>query len=178
MNSSATSQDLATADRVRIAFVAFRYDFCLDLHSVPRNRRRALRAELKSNLNDAAHDVGVRSALSSLGSVRTLAAETTRDGQLRSRWTAGWVAGATALAILLTTFSFLMLYWTEGVLDAGAAEPVRSSLFPFFGSTVEVDPADGGVVWSMQPGPVPFVVGLVVWLFVAKPWRHLVSAQK
>jgi len=65
------------------------------------------------------------------------------------------------------------LYWAEGALDAGASEPVRSSLFPFFGSTVEVDPTDGGLAWSMQPGPLPFVGAGATWLLVARPWRGL-----
>ena len=173
MNTPTTTRHLSAADETRIALAGFRYDFWLDLHSVPRSRRRALRTELTSNLTDASYDVGVGQALSSLGSIRSLAAESTRDGKFRSRWTAGWIAGATTLAIVLVMFSFLTLYWAEGALDAGATEPIRSSLFPFFGSTVEVDPTQGGLAWSMEPGPMPFIGALAVWLFVAKPWRSL-----
>lgn len=175
MNSSTITQHVSTADRVRIALAGFRYDFWLDLHSVPRRRRRALRSELTSNLTDAAVHVGIGPALSSLGSVRSLAAETTRDGQLRSRWTAGWAVAVSTFAVLCVAFLVLTLYWAEGALDAGAAEPVRSSLFPFFGSTVEVDPTDGGLAWSMEPGPMPFVAAFAIWLLVAKPWRSLTS---
>jgi len=173
MNNSSISQRVSTLDRARIAYAGFRYDFWLDLRSVPRRRRQELRSELKSNLTDAALHVGIGPALSSLGSVRRLAAETTRDGQLRSGWTAGWLVAVTTLVMLFFAFLVLTLYWIEGALDAGATEPVRSNLFPFFGSTIEVDPSDGGLAWSMEPGPMPFVIAVAVGLLVAKPWRSL-----
>ncbi len=175
MNSSTITQRVSTVDKARIAFAGFRYDFWLDLRSVPRRRRRELRSELKSNLTDAALHVGIGPALSSLGSLRRLAAETTRDGQLRSRWTAGWTIAITTLVGLFLAFLVLTLYWTEGALDAGATEPVRSSLFPFFGSTIELDPTNDGLAWSMEPGPMPFVIAIAVGLLVAKPWRSLTS---
>jgi|688.fasta_scaffold267519_3 hypothetical protein len=173
MNTPANTQRVSIPDTARIAFAGFRYDFWLDLRSVPRRRRRELRSELRSNLADAALHVGVGPALSNLGSLRRLAAETTEDGQLRSRWTAGWTAAVTTLAVLLFAFLVLTLYWAEGALDAGATEPVRSSLFPFLGSTIEVDPSNDGLAWSMEPGPAPLVSAFIVWLLVAKPWRSL-----
>lgn len=176
-NTSTDTQRLSTVDKARIAFAGLRYDFWLDLRCVPRSRRRALRSELRSNLTDAAQHVGVGSALSNLGSIRSLATETTRDGQLRSRWTAGWVAAVTTFVSLFVTFAVLTLYWAEGALDAGATELVRSSLFPFFGSTVEVDPTDGGLAWTMESGPMPFVSALAIWLLVAKPWRSLMPSR-
>ncbi len=175
MNSSTITQRVSTVDKARIAFAGFRYDFWLDLRSVPRRRRRELRSELKSNLTDAALHVGIGPALGSLGSLRGLAAETTRDGQLRSRWTAGWTVAVTTLVVLFFAFLVLTLYWTEGALDAGATEPVRSSLFPFFGSTIELDPSNDGLAWSTEPGPMPFVVAVAVGLLVAKPWRSLTN---
>jgi len=140
MNTPTLTQHISAVDKTRIALAGARYDFWLDLRCVPRARRRALRTELTANLTDAAHDVGIGPALDRLGSTRSLAAETTRDGQLRSRWTAGWVVALTTLASLLVAFAILTLYWAEGALDAGASEPIQSSLFPYIGSTVEVDP--------------------------------------
>jgi hypothetical protein len=105
MTTSTIAQRLSALDGARIAGAGWRYDFWLDLRSVPRTRRRELRAELQSNLTEAACRVGVGPAIRALGSVRRLAAETTRDGYLRSRWTAGWVAGVSALALLLVMFS-------------------------------------------------------------------------
>ncbi len=144
-----------------------------DLHSVPRTQRKALRAELNSNLTDAASHVGLRSALAKLGGLRRLAANTSREGQLRSRWVAGFSAAISVLVISLLTFLFLTMYYAEGVLDANATESVASGLFPYFGSNVTVDPSNG-LEFTMQPGPMPFVLAIAVWLLVAAPWRSFV----
>lgn len=158
-------------DNIRTWWALARYNFWLDLNSVPRKDRRSLRSELNSNIAEAAADAGLKNALSNLGSIRGLAAETTSDGRLRSRWIAGWVAALTAFAALTVLFMVLTLYYIEGVLDGGTIEPVSSSLFPFLGSSVTVDPSDGGIASSIQPGFAPLGTAIAVWLFVAKPWR-------
>lgn len=172
---STNEDSLTTRDKARIVWASARYDFWLDLNSVPRRQRRALRAEFKSNLTEASADVGLSAALTNLGGVRRLAAETTQGGRHRSRWLAGWVVALSTFALLLTTFLFLTLYYSEGVLDAGATEPVSSSLFPFFGSSVTVDPSNGDLAVSIQPGPMPLIVSLIVWILVAKPWRNFTN---
>lgn len=166
------SPALSTLDRTRLWWASSRYDFWLDLHCVPRKQRQALRAELNANLRDAATHVGLPAALAKLGSLRHLAENTSRDGQLRSRWVAGFVAAVSALAIILVAFLFLTLYYAEGVLDSNATESVSSSLFPYLGSNVTVDPSSGLEV-TIQPGPMPFVLAFAVWLLVAAPWRSL-----
>ena len=57
------SPALSTLDRNRLRWVGLRYDFWLDLYNVPRKQRKALRAELRSNLTDAACHVGLSAAL-------------------------------------------------------------------------------------------------------------------
>ncbi len=111
-----------------------------------------------------------------VGSLRDLARESTRDGTLRSRWLAGVTAGTTSLAHLMLGFLFSSLIYAEGVLDSGVTDPISSWIFPFFGSNVTVDDGDGIAV-SMTPGPLPFIVGGLVLLLVAKPWRRI-SAMK
>jgi len=169
MNETAA---FSTLDRTRLWWASSRYDFWLDVYCVPRKQRRALRTELKSNLTDAASHVGLQAALVKLGSLRHLAADTSRDGQLRSRWVAGFVAAASALALSLVAFVVLTLYYAEGVLDSNATEPVTSSLFPYLGSNVTVDQSSG-LEFTMQPGPLPLVLAGAVWLVVAAPWRSL-----
>lgn len=166
------SAALSTLDRIRLWWASSRYDLWLDLYCVPRKQRQALRAELKSNLTDAASHVGLPAALAKLGSLRHLAAETSRDGQLRSRWVAGFVAAASALAISLVAFLFLTLYYAEGVIDSNATESVTSSLFPYLGSNITVDQSSG-LELTMQPGPMPLALAVAVWLLVAAPWRSL-----
>ncbi len=173
MSKSRTNDSPPTVDMAKIVWASARYDFWLDLNSVPRRQRKALRSELRSNLTEAATDVGAQAALKNLGSVRTLAGEITRAGELRSRWLAGWVAAFLTVTVLMVTFLVLTLYYTEGVLDAGASEPVTSSLFPYFGSEVVVDPSGGGLAWIIGPGPMPLLAAIVVWLLVAKPWRSI-----
>ena len=173
MQVSLARRSLSLAERARVGWVCARYDFWLDLNSVRRKHRKELRAELKSNLVDASGRIGVSEAVGNLGSLRHLAAETVRDGQLRSPWLAGWVAGWTVLALAVAAFFSLGLYYTEGVLDSGITESVESSLFPFFGSNIVVDQSAGGIQWEFATGPMPLVWAFLTWLLVAKPWRSL-----
>lgn len=173
MRKSADNPTPSLLDRARIASAGVRYDFWLDVCSVPRTQRRALRAELKTNLDDAGGRVGVGRALSSVGSLRCLASRSARQGRLSARWAAGAVTAAATVVGLLAIFVIATLYWGEGVLDAGGTETVQSSLFPFFGSRVGISPADDGVAWSMNTGPLPFVSAFAIWLIVTRPWRSL-----
>lgn len=168
-----TTADLSAIDRGRISWAGARYDFWLDINSVPRKHRRALRGELRSNLADAAAVDGVSTALGNVGPLRVLASDVAHDGRLRSRWLAGWVAALSALAVIVVAFMILSLYYSEGVLDSGTTEPVRSSLFPFFGSQVSVDPSNGGIAWTLEPGPLPLVGAAVAFVLAARPWRGL-----
>ena len=64
------------------------------------------------------------------------------------------------------------LYYAEGVVDSGVSQPVASGLFPFVGSSVEVQHAPGaGLSLSIAPGLLPVVLALVVFVLVARPWR-------
>ncbi len=163
---------LSPADRVRLSWLSARYDFWLDLKSVPRRVRRDLRQELVANVRDAAADIGVSRAIANVGSTRQLARENVVDGELRSAWSAAITAGLTTIASLVVGFLLLSLYYVEGVLDAGADETVSSWLFPFYGSQITVEPeTTAGFGFEVNPGPLPFIVGLVVFVAVAKPWR-------
>lgn len=173
MRNSADEAAPSLLGKARIAFAGVRYNFWLDLYSVPRTQRRTLRAELTTNLDDAARCVGVGRALSSVGSLRCLAARSAPHGRHGTRWAAGAVAAAATVVGLLAVFVIATLYWGEGVLEAGGTETVRSGLFPFFGSRVGISPADDRVAWSMETGPVPLIAAFVVWLIVTRPWRSL-----
>ena len=171
--TTAATAHHSVVDRIRIAWAGTRYDFWLDVNSVPRRRRRELRTELKANLFEASDDVGVTSALRRVGHLRTLASETTRDGQLRSPWRAGCVAAAAMLTMTVLAFFVLMLSYTEGVLDSGADTAISSGLFPFFGSRITVDPSANGLSWSLETGPLPLIAAAAAFVLVAKPWRSL-----
>ena len=160
----------STFDRIRIWWTSQHYGLWLDLYFVPRRHRKALQAEFESNLTDASANVGFTSAAASLGSLRHLAASTSAAGIPRSRWYAGFVGGLTSFVVLMIAFLLLSLYYTEGVVDAGATQPVSSTLFPFVWSDITVDPTEG-LAFSAEPGPLPVVVGVAVWLLIASPWK-------
>ncbi|MEM9131716.1 MAG: hypothetical protein AAF962_09955 [Actinomycetota bacterium] len=168
-------QPLSRLDRARIALAGMRYDFWLDLRYTPRRRRRELRTELTANLTEAAERVGVAQALAGVGSLRVMAAETTRPDEAAPRWYAGTVAGLTAFTgalflLLVQTFSYL-----EGVLDSEVVGEVSSSLFPFVWTEITVISGEDGFEFFIAPGPVPLVFAVVVAALVARPWRALRS---
>jgi hypothetical protein len=158
--------------RMRIGAAKLRYDFWLDLCGVSRRQRRELRRELGSNLADAAGDVGLTRALVNVGGLRRLALESSR-GVKRTSWSAGISAGLIALALAVVSFFALALYYTQGVLDSEVNHPVSNWLFPFFGSSIEVQSGDSGFSVGLWPGWLPLLVGFVVFLAVARPWREL-----
>ncbi len=164
---------MRVTDNIRLWWAQFRYDFWLDIYGVGRRDRRDLRRELAGNLRAAAADVGMGRALLGVGGLRPLAHESSREIR-RSSWSAGISAGLVVAALSLLAFFFLSLYYAEGVLDSGVGRPVSSWLFPFVGSSVEVDDQGGsGLEVSMSPGVLPLVVGLVAFVVVARPWRAL-----
>ncbi len=175
-NSSGSS----VLDRARIWGAGLRYDFWLDLNSVPAKRRRSLRSELRANLTEAAASVGATIAIRRVGSLRSMARESVVDDVSRPRWLAGWWAGLSTLAALVVLFMLMSLVYAEGVLDSGVTTPVSSGLFPFVGSEITIDPSPdgGGIALSMSPGFGPFVAALVVFVLVARPWRLLGSGSR
>lgn len=107
--------------------------------------------------------------------MRRLAAAATQDGSARSRWSAGFTVGLFTLYVLVVSFFVASLYYTEGVLDTGVSGPVRSSLFPFLGSTIEVNNQGVGQGFELNasPGPLLLLLPLIAFVLVAKPWRSL-----
>jgi hypothetical protein len=67
-----SERQLTRKDRARIEIAVRRVDFKLD-GRVPWRRRRQIRAELRANLMDAAHDVGAEAAVQQLGDLDGLA---------------------------------------------------------------------------------------------------------
>lgn len=163
---------MRVTDNVRLWWAQFRYDFWLDIYGVGRRDRRDLRRELSGNLRAAAADVGMGRALLGVGGLRPLAHESSREIR-RSSWSAGISAGLVVAALSLLAFFFLSLYYAEGVLDSDVGRPVSSWLFPFVGSSVEVDGGGSGLAVTMSPGALPFLLGVAAFIVVSRPWRAL-----
>jgi hypothetical protein len=166
-------------DRIRIRWARTRYGVWLDLYNVPRKERRALCGELSANLTAATHDVGASRAIAGVGSVRRLAAETSRSGRRRSPWWAATLISVTTLSVAFLLFLITSLYYVEGVLDAGSTKPVNRSLLPWIGSSVTVHNhgADNPLAITLSPGWMPLAITALVFVLVAKPWRSLRSRR-
>ena len=74
---------LRLADRLRIERAVQRVDWVLD-GRVPIAKRRQVRNELRSNLVEAAQEVGAEKAIQQLGDLREVAEDTQASGPARS----------------------------------------------------------------------------------------------
>ena len=123
--------ELNTTDRLRIEVAVHRVDYWLEAR-VPRARRRQIRDELRTNLVDAAAEVGGEEAVRQLGDLHTLANSYLEV--YRGRWdfrAGSWFAFITYAAIqvlsLVISFAF-----SAGVLASGG-HAAGYSLWSWFG---------------------------------------------
>ena len=164
-------------DRARIEWAVLSYDFWLDLRGTPWRRHRDLRAELRANLRDASARSGTRAAVDALGSTRQMAADAQAVDPARPRWTAGVHSGFGALMLTLLGALIAATAWADGVLSADPTGPVSGSVTLLPGSALEYAPVGDGFALSYSTGWAPVVVGLVVFVVVARPWRALTGAR-
>jgi hypothetical protein len=123
-------------DRVRIEWAVRRVDFVLDAR-VPRSRRRQIRDELRSNLAEAAQQVGAREAVRQLGDLHPLAASYLDIYRGRFDFRAGSLAALATYAALQILALAIFIAFSSGVLAAGghgASYALWSWFGPFGGS--------------------------------------------
>ena len=155
-------------DKLRIGEAVSSYDFWLGLRGVSGRRRRELRAELRANLWDAAQRVGAKQAVKAVGPLRRLAADGAAE-PLSPRWGFGVAVGLVALEVLVMAQVFLTTVVVDTAEAAGARKvDVAVTLVPGMRATYEK--AVDGFTFGMTPGPVPFVLAALVFLWVARPW--------
>ena len=161
------------ADRVRLERAVWSYSFWLDLRCATWRRRRQLRAELRANLHDAAERTDARTAVSGLGSIRAMAADTVPFDDSLPRWYAGLQAALVALVVVSALQMSAMFAWLDGVKAAGpdADRTVTGSLTFFPGSSMQFEQQGQGFGISFQPGWGALVVAALVLVVVARPWR-------
>jgi hypothetical protein len=103
---------------LRIELVVRRVDYVLD-GRVPMAKRRQIRTELRSNLLEAAQDVGTDNAIQQLGDIKALAHSYLELYRGRFDFQAGsWAAVATYAAIQVLAI-VLMLAFHAGVAAGG-----------------------------------------------------------
>jgi hypothetical protein len=132
------NRTLPKKDRLRIELVVRRLDYVLD-GRVPMARRRQIRSELRSNLIEAAQQVGAEQAIEQLGDLKALAHSYLELYRGRFDFQAGsWAAVATYAAIQMLAI-ILLLAFHAGVAAGGAHAGSYSFEFwngfgPFAGS--------------------------------------------
>ncbi|MBI4944071.1 MAG: hypothetical protein HY830_25295 [Actinobacteria bacterium] len=159
-------------DKIRVGEAVSSYDFWLGLRGVSGRRRRELRAELRANLWEATQRVGAKEAIAAVGPLRQLAFDSVSEHR-GPRWGYGVAAGFVALQVFLTGQVLLTSVVVDTAQAARASRlDVAVTIVP--GMTVHYeDTVAGGFSFGTDFGPACLVVGLVVFVLVAQPWRLL-----
>jgi hypothetical protein len=123
--------ELSVKDKARIEIAVQRVDFDLDAR-VPRARRRAIREELRSNLTEAAKEVGAERAIGQLGDLGALARSYLEV--YRSPWDlrAGVWATVVTYAVL-QVLSFVIWFGFSAGLVAGGGHAGSYAFWSWFG---------------------------------------------
>ncbi len=102
-----------------------------------------------------------------------MAADTVPIDSTRPRWSVGVQAGFAALALTVAIEFFAALAWVDGVMAAGpdAGRVVSGSLTLYPGSLLEFKQQAKSFSLSFQPGWGVLIVGVLVLVVVARPWR-------
>jgi len=157
------------ADRLRIGAAVVKYDFWLEMHGVNRRRRRGLREELRTNLDDAAERIGAAEAVTALGPLRQMAAATATGPPAGPRWSSGANAAAVVLLIGFLAELLAIISWA-GAADASGAGRVQGSLPLFPGSLAVWEHTDAGLSISLDPGWLVITAVALAFLIGSRPW--------
>lgn len=162
-------------DRFRIENAVQTYDFWLELRGMRSRRRKEARRELRTNLRDAAADVGVTQALFNIGSPKELAYAMTPEATQRPRWSLGAMWASLAFVVVVFGLMYTASTFTSGVDASGVVgQQVTGFVFPWFGVDfmARIEPNRGGL--AVGAGKAQwYVLGLPLLAFVlaARPWR-------
>lgn len=152
-------------DRLRSYVYLERFGIALDLRGFGDRRRRAAVAELRANLDDAAHASGMSVAISALGRARNLAASVS-EGRPRPTWSVGLIGGVIGVAVSLAVHLFALGIWVSGVEAGGAGSASGTSpVFPWARFSYDREGA------FMVESPWLLIVPVVAFLLWSRPWR-------
>jgi hypothetical protein len=123
--------ELSKKDRMRIEVAVLRLDQSLNAR-VPRTKRRQIREELRSNLTEAAKEVGAGEAIRQLGDLGALAKSYVE--LYRGRWDvrAGWWAMFITYIVLQVLSLVISFAFSAGVM-AGGGHAASYALWSWFG---------------------------------------------
>lgn len=147
------SNNVNLLDRLRIERVVWSLD--QRLYDLPSRTRIAKRRELRSNLLDAARDIGTSTALRDVGDSATLAAEYL-DAELgrgpRHSWMAAGVFLLTSALVLTSIFFDAAAAFGDGIL-AGAPDAAGTFTWP------GISYLQSAVTYTVSGGEHTFVGG-------------------
>ncbi len=158
-------------DRLRVGEAVSNYDFWLSLRAIGGRRRRDLREELRANLWAATLRVGSRDAVRALGSTRRLAAGSTAE-RSGPRWGFAVAAGLTAIEVVVLVQLLVATVWADAA-EAAKVSRLEGGVTLIPGMHLEFEHSAQRMAFGFSPGPVSLVVGALVFLVVARPWRLL-----
>lgn len=164
---------LSLADRLRRW--SYLQDVELWLDPMPGRRRREVLRDLRSNLADAAADVGMRQAIDDLGKPRALARSyLSTEPRRRPSWSLGVITAGLVLLVTMLVFFGYLAGMTDALLDGGGGTATGS----FFGIAVAVEASDTVLAGSFQGWSWPItVVAVLALLLGAQVWRYLPARE-
>lgn len=179
------SKRLSIAERLRVERAVWTVDAYVQ--SLPSRARRAIRRELRANLRASAAEVGARTAIRNLGSLRRLAVGYLEaeygEGRPRPQLLKGIAWGSVASLVLLVALIVGYESFLAG-LDASTSAPgtYRWEVARVLGVAGEVTVDDTGfaeyrLAFSYPYFLYPIVVGLIgarIWRLWPVWWRRVV----
>jgi hypothetical protein len=169
MRGDVMSGELSMTDRVRRW--SYLQDVELWLEPMANRRRREIVRELRSNLADAAADVGMTQAISDLGRPRDLAREYV---QAEPRRRPNWSLGVLALGAVLLISVLALLSYLAGMADALIASGGGTAEGSFLGLEVVTEASQTALAWELTGWSWPLAIAaLLALLLGAQVWRYL-----
>lgn len=164
---------LPLADRIRRW--SYLQDVELWLDPMPGRRRREVLRELRTNLADAAQDVGMARAIEDLGKPRALARSyLDTEPRRRPSWPLGVLGAGAVLAVALLA---LMAY-AAGMADTLLATGGGTATGGFLGLRVVTEASENGLGWEVSGWSWALSIATVLgFLLASASWRLVTGGR-
>lgn len=168
------NNQLSASDRWKLFWYLQKIELWLD--PVPGKRRRAITAELRENLTEAATESDMKSAITELGHPRALARQYV---ELEPAGRPNWAFGALAAAIVVALWLFGTLIYTLGMLGALEATGQSTAESSFLGVRLitEFTSSSIGVEFAGIAWPA-IIFAAVVFVLFSAPWRFITGKSR
>ena len=160
---------LSLPDRLRRW--SYLQDVELWLDPMPGKRRREVIRDLRTNLADAAADVGMAQAIDDLGKPRALARSFLQtEPRRRPSWSLGVIGAATVWLVAMLCLGGYLAGMTDALLDGGGGTATGS----FLGIRTVVEATDSVMSGQITGWSWPLAILMVIaFLVTSASWRLL-----